>query len=86
MEKIKLFIDAHIEEFKKGVNTEYIDKIDIGYNVDTVRKLMNKLCNVRIVSHRITGTNKKKRSRIYTLKDDYYEPKYKDVETQTCLW
>lgn len=40
MEKLKLFIDAHIEEFKKGVNTEYIDKIDIGYDVNTVRKLM----------------------------------------------
>ena len=75
-----------LKNSKKGVNTEYIDKIDIGYNVDTVRKLMNKLCNARRVEHRIPGTNKRKRSRIYTLKDDYCEPKYKDVETQTCLW
>ena len=71
MEKLKLFIDAHIEEFKKGVNTEYIDKIDIGYNIDTVRKLMNKLCNVRRAEHKIPGINKRKRTRIYTLRGEF---------------
>ena len=86
MEKLKLFIDAHIDDFRNGVNTEYVDKIDIGYDVNTVRKLMNKLCNVRRAEHKIPGINKRKRTRIYTLKYDYHEPKYKDVETQTWLW
>ena len=36
MEKLKLFIDAHIDDFRNGVNTEYVNKIDIGFNVDTV--------------------------------------------------
>ena len=85
MEESRQFINAHIEEFRNGVNTEYIERIYLG-NKRLMYKDLNKLCNIKRVKHRIPGTKKYTFSRIYTLKEDYEEPKYKDVETQTWLW
>ena len=88
MEGIKEFINNHIEEFRAGVvDTMYIKTVMnnlFGLTVLGVQKKLNKLCNVKRIKVRI-GRNRYEMRRLYTLKDDYIEPKYKDIGIQTNL-
>ena len=87
MEGIKEFISNHIEEFKKGVDTEYIETNMnnlFGLTVQGVQKKLNKLCNVKRFKIKV-GRMRYEFSRKYPLKDDYIEPKYKDIGIQTNL-
>ena len=83
MDTLIKFINNHIEDFKNGVDSEYIKNMNItGLTTLGIQKRLNYICNV--VRKQTNGN----RTRIYKLKEDYnYIPKkpmiYKDVGTQT---
>ena len=81
MEAIISYVNEHIEEFKAGVSSRYIEqnmKID---NLTSfgIKKKLNNICDV--VRKRVKG----ERTRIYTLKKEYLESSYKAAATQTDI-
>ena len=67
MESIVEYVNNHIEDFKNGVDSKYIEtNIKISkYSTQGIQRKLNILCNV--VRKQIDGN----RVRIYTLKKDY---------------
>ena len=66
METIIDYINCHIEDFKNGVDSNYVINMDIkGWTFIGKTNKLNKLCNVKRI--RQNG----KQARLYTLKDDY---------------
>ena len=72
MNQLITFIKENIEDFKSGVNGDYLDNIDIGYNKLGIQKKLNELCEVKRHKHKLPD-GKYKYERIYTLKEDFID-------------
>ena len=78
MEVIEEYINSHLEDFKNGVDSEYIKNMNIeGLTTLGIQKKLNSICDV--VRKQTNGN----RRRIYKLKGYKIQSKYKDAETQT---
>ena len=65
-EMLKQYINQHIEEFKNGITSDDVDKINIpGLTKRGIQLRLNKLCN-----HCIKHDGKREFS-LYRIKEDY---------------
>ncbi len=81
MEAIISYVNEHIEDFKAGVSSRYIEqnmKIEKCHPMG-IKKKLNKICDV--VRKQVKGV----RTRIYTLKKEYLESNYTAAATQTDI-
>ena len=57
------FMFEHLEEFRNGVDTDYLNSNHIGYKSKEIRKELNKLCEVR-------RPDTEKRTKKYYLREE----------------
>ena len=77
-----MFIKEHVKDFKAGVDSEYVDNIDIGCSKRIIQRLLQRICEVKRKEYKPDGSDKRKFTRIYKLKEcwliNYEDPN--DVE------
>ena len=72
MNQLDSFIQAHIDDFMAGVDSDYLDQVDIGCNKKHIQKLLNSVCDAKRAKRK-QPDGKYKYIRIYTLREDQIE-------------